>query len=104
LSGHGAVRPGEHGADFGKGRRRPHHGDEGLLLVEALIEADEEDLDELFFLNGIAKFTEFIGNDVEALAVDPHGQVALGGVPKFRVERVDTGVGIVLEKLTEGCP
>ena len=104
MSGHGAVRPGEQGADFCKGRRRPHHGDEGLLLVEALIEADEEDLDELFVLNGIAEFTEFIGDGLEALAVYPHGRVALGGVPKLHVERVDTGVDVVLKKLAEGCP
>jgi hypothetical protein len=81
LSRHSAIRPRKHGANFSKGRGRPHHGDEGLLLVEALVEADEEDLDELFVLNRVAKFTKFVGDRLEALAVDPHGRITLGGVP-----------------------
>lgn len=104
MRGHGAIRPREHGADFGEGRRRPHHGDKGLLLVEALIETDEENLDELLVLNGIAEFTKFIGDGLDALAVDAHGRVALGGVPELYIERVDAGVDVVLEKLAKSCP
>jgi hypothetical protein len=97
FGGDGAIRPGEDGADLSKGRWRSHHRDKRLLLVEALAEADEQDLDELLVLYGVTKFTQFIDDGLEALTVDPHGRFALDGVPELRVERVYTGVDVVLK-------
>ena len=37
----------QHREDLGEGGRRPHHGDEGGLFIELLVEADNDDVDEL---------------------------------------------------------
>ena len=80
------VGPLEDGAHLGKSWLRPHHGDEGGLLVELFAEPDEEDVDELPIFNGITKFTEFVGDGPEALAVDTERGVALHRIPELGVE------------------
>ena len=77
----GTIGPLEHGADLGEGRRWPHHGDEGGLLLEALTKPDEEDVDELAIVDGVAEFTEFVRDDFAALAVDTNRSITLHHVP-----------------------
>ena len=51
-----------------------------------LAELDKEDVDELPVFNGITKFTEFIDDGLEALAVDTERGVALHRIPELGVE------------------
>jgi hypothetical protein len=74
------------------------------LFLEALAEADKEDVDELPIVDGIPKFLELIGDGFEALTVNAHWRIALHGVAKFRVKRVDAGIDVVLKKAAKGRP
>ena len=80
------VGPLEDRAHLGKGWLGPHHWYERSLLVELFAEPDEEDVDELPIFNGITKFTEFVGDGPEALAVDTERGVALHRIPELGVE------------------
>ena len=46
----------EHGMDFSKRGRWPHHGDERSLLVEILAQPDDDDVDELRITDDVTKF------------------------------------------------
>jgi hypothetical protein len=94
----------EHGSDLREGGTRPHHGDEQSFFLEALAEADKEYVDELPIVDGIHEVLELIGDGLEALTVSANWRIALHDVVKFRVERVDAGVNIVLKKLGKGRP
>jgi hypothetical protein len=98
--GEGAICPLQHGSDFSEGRRWPHHRDKGGLLVEAVAEPDEEHVDELTVVDGVAKLLEFIGDRLEFLTVDADGGITLLGVAELGVEGVDAAVDIVLEELS----
>ena len=86
LVGLSTVGPLEDGAHLGKGSLGPHHGYERSLLVELFAVPDEEDVDKLPIFNGITKFTEFIDDGLEALAVDTERGVALHRIPELGVE------------------
>jgi hypothetical protein len=90
--------------DFSKGGRRPHHGDEGDLLLKAIAEADEEDIDQLSIENRVPKFVELIGCRFDPLTVDGERGVSLNGVAELGVEAGDARLDVVLEELTEGRP
>ena len=45
----------QHISHLREGRRRPHHGYEGGLLVEIFIEADDSDIDEPRVANGVVE-------------------------------------------------
>ena len=100
----GTIGPLEHRANLSEGGVQTHHRDEGGLFLEPLAEADEEDIDELAIIDRITKFTEFIRDRLEALAVDADGCITLHRIPKLGVEIVGTSVDIVLEELTKSCP
>ena len=104
LCSDGAIRPLQHGPCLIVKGWGSHHGDERCLLVEALAEADEKNLDELAILDRVPKFTELVGDGLEALAVGADVGVALNGAAELRVEGVDASVNIVLKKLSMGRP
>jgi hypothetical protein len=83
---------------------RPHHGDEGGLLLEALAEAGKKDVDQLPIRNRIPKFMAFIGGGLDQLVVDCQRGLSLDGVVELRVEAGDASVDVVLEELPEQCP
>jgi hypothetical protein len=58
----------------------------------------------LAIVDRITKFTEFIRDRLEALAVDADGCITLHRVLELGVEIVGTSIDIVLEELTKGCP
>ena len=72
------------------------------MLFEAFAETDAENVDQLFVVDRITEFPKFIGDRLEALAVDTDGGVALHGVAELGVETIDTSIDIVLEELSEG--
>jgi hypothetical protein len=74
------------------------------LFLKALAEADKEYVDDLPIVDRIPEFLELIGDGLEALTVSANWRIPLHGVVKFRVERVDAGVNIVLKKLAKGRP
>jgi hypothetical protein len=61
------------GPDLGERGSRLHHGDEVRLLIEALAETGNKDVDELAMNHGITEFVKLVGNGVEALAVRVDG-------------------------------
>jgi hypothetical protein len=63
----------EQRADFRKRGTRPHHRDEGRLLLEAIAKPLKEDVDELAIRHGIAEFTELVGHGLDTLVVDAEG-------------------------------
>jgi hypothetical protein len=67
---HSTIGQLEHGVHLAKGRWWPHHGDEGGLLLEAIAEAGEEDMDQLAIGNRVPKFAELIGCSFDPLTVD----------------------------------
>jgi hypothetical protein len=94
----------EHGTHLAEGRWRPHHGDEGGLLLEALAEANKKDVDQLAIGNRIPEFTKFIGGGLDPLAVDGQHGLSLDGVAELGVETGDTCVDVVLEELPKRRP
>jgi hypothetical protein len=98
------IGPLQHGANLGEGGFRPHHRDEGGLLVEVLAEPDEKDVGELVIVDGVTKITEFINDGFEPLAVDPDRRSTLNGVAELCVETFYAGVDIILEELAKSCP
>ena len=94
----------EHRANLGEGGTRTHHRDKGGLLLEPLAEADEEDVDELAIVDRITKFTEFIHDRREALAVDAKRSISLYCAPELGVEDVGVSVNVVLEEPTKDRP
>ena len=94
----------EERANFFEGGVGLEHGDEGLLLLKLITEADEQSIDESAILDVIAKFTEFVVDGLDPLAEDGDRSVSLGGRAELGVERVDTCVRVVLEQLLEGDP
>ena len=94
----------QHGANFGEGWRRPHHGDEGGLLVEVLAETDHDDVDELRVADMIAEFTEFISYGFDALTEQTDWSIALRHVAELGVQHVLPGIAVALEQLAQGGP
>jgi hypothetical protein len=94
----------KHGAYLSEGGVRPHHGDEGGLLLKSLSEPDEENIDELTVVDGVAEFTEFVGKRLEPLTINPNLEVTLDGVAKLDVEGGDASIDVVLKVLTKGHP
>ena len=90
--------------DLFEGRVGLQHGDEGLLLLELISEADEEGVDESAIVDVIAEFTDFVADGLDLLAEDGDRGISLGGCAELRVERVDARVGVVLKQLLEGGP
>ena len=99
--GESSISPLQHGADLGKGGWRPHHRDEGGLLLEAITGPDKKDVDELPIVDGVSELMKFVGDGFEALTVDADGGVALHGVSKLSVKGIDPGIDVVLEELTK---
>jgi hypothetical protein len=64
----------------------------------------EKNLDELTITDGVAQLAEFIGHQLEALAVGAKRRGALNGVANLSVEVVDPSVGVVLKEATKGSP
>jgi hypothetical protein len=104
LVGDGAICPLKHGAYLGEGRARPHHGDEGGLLLKSFSEPDEENIDELAVVDGVAEFAKLVGERLEPLTINPHLGVALDGVTELGVEGGDASIDVVLKELTKGRP
>ena len=75
----------QHGADFGEGWRRPHHGDEGAMLVEILAQPDDDDVDELCVTDEITKFTKLVADGLDTLTEKIYRGIALGQVTKLGV-------------------
>jgi hypothetical protein len=91
-------------ADLGKRGARPHHGDEGCLLLKPITKPLKEDVDELAIRHGITEFMELVGHGLDALAVDAEGRGPLDGVADLGIEVVDPGIDVVLEELAQGRP
>ena len=53
------------------------------MLVESITEAVEKDLDELAIFNGVAEFTELIGDSLESLTVGADAGVTLNDAAKL---------------------
>jgi hypothetical protein len=102
--GDGVICPLKHGAYLGEGGARPHHGDEGGLLLKSFSEPDKENIDELAVVDGVAEFTELVGKRLEPLTINPHLGVALDGVAELGVEGGDASIDVVLKELTKGRP
>jgi hypothetical protein len=94
----------QHGAYFGEGWGRPHHGDEGGLLVEILAEPNDNDVDELRVADGIAEFAKLVTDGLDALAEEVDRGIALGHVTKLGVQSVFPSVTIALKKLAKRAP
>ena len=94
----------QHGADFGKGWRRPHHGDEGGLLVQILARPDNDDVDELCVAVGITEFAKLIANGLDTLAEKIYRGIALGQVTKLGVQSALPSVAVALKKLAKRAP
>ena len=97
-----AISPLEHGAHLGEGGERPYQRYKGRLFLEALSEANKKYVDELTVFNGVAEFTEFVGDGLETLAVDANRCIALHLVLQLGMEADGAGVDIVLKQLTKG--
>ena len=74
------------------------------MLVESITEVVEKDLDELAIFNGVAEFTELIGDSLEALTVGANAGVTLNDAAKLRVEGADASIDVVLKKPAKGGP
>jgi hypothetical protein len=83
---------------------RPHHGDEGGLLLEGLPEVGKKDVDQMAIGNRIPKFMAFIGGGLDQLVVDCERGLSLDGVAELGVEAGDAGIDFVLEELPERRP
>jgi hypothetical protein len=92
----------EQRVDLGKRGTRPHHGDEGRLLLETIAKPLKEDVDELAIRHRIAEFTELVGHGLDALAVDAEEGAPLDSVADLGVEVVDPGIDVFLEELAQG--
>jgi hypothetical protein len=104
LVGDGAICPLKHGAYLGEGGARPHHGDEGGLLLKSFSEPNEENIDELAVIDGVTEFAKLIGERLEPLTINPHLGVALDSVTELSVEGGDASIDVVLKELTKGRP
>ena len=94
----------EEGANLLEGGVGLEHGDEGLLLLELLAEADEESVDEGAIVDVIAEFTKFVTDSLDPLAENGDRGISLDGRTELGVEGVDARVGVVLEQLLKGRP
>ena len=94
----------EEGANLLEGGVGLEHGDEGLLLLKLLAEADEESVDEGAIVDVIAEFTKFVADSLDPLAENGDRGISLDGRTELGVEGVDARVGVVLEQLLERCP
>ena len=74
------------------------------MLLKTFTEPDEENIDELAVIDGVAEFAKLVGERLEPLTINPHLGVALDGVAELGVEGVDASVDVVLKQLTKGCP
>jgi hypothetical protein len=66
------------------------------MLHKALVEAGEEDIDQLVIRNRVPKFTELIGCRLDPLTVDGERGVSLDGVAELGVEAGAARVHVVL--------
>lgn len=67
------------------------------MLLKSFTEPDEENIDELAIVDGVAEFAKLVGERLEPLAVNPHLGVALDGVAELGVEGVDASIDVVLK-------
>ena len=74
------------------------------MLLRTFTEPEEEDIDEMTIVDGVAKFAELVGDGLESLTINPHLGVALDGVAELGVEGVDASIDVILKELTKGRP
>jgi hypothetical protein len=74
------------------------------LLLKSFSEPDEENIDELAVVDGVAEFTKLVDERLEPLTINPHLGVALDGVTELGVEGGDASIDVVLKELTKGRP